>query len=74
MVLNKLQSGSVNNAKLVCNDKIWRWVTTAGDIGFSPPDTLLSTLYQVDRKKLTFLLSFYTYTNSLELMKNSSGG
>jgi hypothetical protein len=58
----KLTSGSVNGASLVCDAKIFRWVTTLGDVGESPPDQLLSTKFGHDRKKLIFLPSYFVYT------------
>ena len=35
MANQKLNSGSIDGSKLVCGDKDWKWVTKAGDLGFS---------------------------------------
>jgi hypothetical protein len=59
-VLLKLSSGSSEDgAMLVCDDKIWQWVTTLGEIGLNPPDQLISQVMNSDRKKFPSLLSFY---------------
>ncbi|KAK2756455.1 hypothetical protein FQN54_005348 [Arachnomyces sp. PD_36] len=42
LVLDKLVSGSVDGARLVCGDEDWKWVTKLGDLGQSPPDKLIS--------------------------------
>jgi hypothetical protein len=42
LVKDKLTSNSVDDAKLTCGDKDWKWVVKLGDVGLEPADKLIS--------------------------------
>jgi hypothetical protein len=52
LVLGYLSGSIASNAKLVCTEADWKFVTKLGDIGRTPADDLISTREGDDREHL----------------------